>query len=32
MKGRLNGKTLFNYCMMKPEERLEHVKAVFSTK
>ena len=29
MKNRLGGKTLFQYCMLKPEERLEHVKAVF---
>jgi len=29
MKGRLNGKTLFQYCMLKPEERLEHVNSVF---
>ena len=32
MKNRLNGKTLFNYCMMKPEERKALVNEVFADK
>ena len=32
MKNKLNGKTLFNYCMMKPEERKALVNEVFAEK
>jgi len=31
IKNRLN-KTLFNYCMLKPEERKEHCEAIFAGK
>jgi len=30
MKGRLNGKTLFQYCMMSKEERGGHYKAIMN--
>jgi len=32
MKNKLNGKTLFNYCMMKKEERHALVSDVFADK
>ena len=32
MKNKLGGMTLFNYCMKKPEERLELLNTVFEDK